>query len=137
MENNLKKDIYIYIYTHLRAPLLDPVWLFWDPKDCSLPGSSVYKISQVRRLEWVAISFSRGFPRPRNWTHISCIGKQILYHWATWEIPSKYIWITESFAIHMELTQLCKLTILQLKLLKKVHINNMHDIIHLHQWQNK
>ena len=21
---------------------------------------------------------------PRDWTHISCIGRQILYHWATW-----------------------------------------------------
>ena len=28
--------------------------------DCSLPGSSVIGISQARRLEWVAISFSRG-----------------------------------------------------------------------------
>ena len=24
-------------------------------------------------------------PRPRDWTHISCIGRWILYHWATWE----------------------------------------------------
>ena len=30
-----------------------------DPTDCSLPGSSVYGISQARILEWVAISFSR------------------------------------------------------------------------------
>ena len=29
--------------------------------DCSLPGSSVHGISQARILEWVAISFSRGF----------------------------------------------------------------------------
>ena len=28
--------------------------------DCSLPGSSVHGILQVRILEWVAISFSRG-----------------------------------------------------------------------------
>ena len=28
--------------------------------DCSLPGSSVHRISQVRILEWVAIFFSRG-----------------------------------------------------------------------------
>ena len=27
--------------------------------DCSPPGSSVYDISQVRILKWVAISFSR------------------------------------------------------------------------------
>ena len=27
--------------------------------DCSLPGSSIHGISQVRALEWVAIEFSR------------------------------------------------------------------------------
>ena len=31
-----------------------------DPMDCSLPGSSVHGILQVRILEWVAISFSKG-----------------------------------------------------------------------------
>ena len=30
--------------------------------DCSLPGSSVHKISQARMLEWVAISSSGGLP---------------------------------------------------------------------------
>ena len=30
-----------------------------DPKDCSLPGSSVHGIFQVRELEWVAIAFSQ------------------------------------------------------------------------------
>ena len=32
-----------------------------SPMDCSPPGSSVYGIFQARILEWVAISFSRGF----------------------------------------------------------------------------
>ena len=32
----------------------------WDPKDCSLPDSSVHGASQERMLVWVAISFSRG-----------------------------------------------------------------------------
>ena len=32
----------------------------WDPMDCSLLGSSTHGIFQVRVLEWVAISFSRG-----------------------------------------------------------------------------
>ena len=36
--------------------------------DCSLPGSSVHGIFQARVLEWVAISFSRGSSRPRDWT---------------------------------------------------------------------
>ena len=35
---------------------------------------------QVRILEWVAISFSRGSSRPRDRTRISCIGRQIFYH---------------------------------------------------------
>ena len=29
-----------------------------DPKDCSLPGSSVHGIFQARVLEWGAIAFS-------------------------------------------------------------------------------
>ena len=36
-----------------------------DPMDCSLPGSSVHGIFQVRILEWAAISFSRGPSQPR------------------------------------------------------------------------
>ena len=34
------------------------------PMDCSLPGSSIHGIFQARVLEWVAISFSRGFSHP-------------------------------------------------------------------------
>ena len=40
----------------------------WSP-----PGSSVHGISQARKLEWVAISFSRGSSQPKGQTHISCI----------------------------------------------------------------
>ena len=53
--------------------------------DCSLPGSSVHGIFQATVLEWVAISFSKGSSPPRNWTCISCIGRQILYLWVTKE----------------------------------------------------
>ena len=38
-----------------------------------------------QELEWVAISFFRASFWPRDWTHISCISRQILYHWATRE----------------------------------------------------
>ena len=31
-----------------------------DPRDCSVPGSSVHGIFQIRTLEWVAIPFNRG-----------------------------------------------------------------------------
>ena len=51
--------------------------------DYSPRDSSVHVISQARILEWVAISFSRGSFPLRNWTPASCIGRKILYHWAT------------------------------------------------------
>ena len=66
---------------------------------CRLPGFSVHGISQARILEWAAISFSKGSSQPlhflqvinsafpaRNQPCISCIGRQILYHWATREV---------------------------------------------------
>ena len=43
-----------------------------DPMDCSQPGSSVHGIILARILDWVAISFSRGSSRPRDWTYILC-----------------------------------------------------------------
>ena len=58
------------------------LWFFCDPVDCSLPGSSVHRISQARILEWVAISASSGSSQPRDWTHISCAGRRVLHHWA-------------------------------------------------------
>ena len=67
--------------------LLSCVQLFFEPMDCSLPGSSVHGISQARMLEWLAISFSRDSSPPRNQTHVTHIGRQILYHWAMWEAP--------------------------------------------------
>ena len=36
-----------------------------DSMDCSLPGSSVHGICQVRILEWVVFPFSRDFANPR------------------------------------------------------------------------
>ena len=53
--------------------------------DYSQPGSSVHGILQARILEWVAIPFPRGSCWPRDQTHVSCIGRWSLYHWATRE----------------------------------------------------
>ena len=48
--------------------------------DCSPPGSSVHGIFQARILEWVASSFFlQGSSWPRDWTHISCIGRNIFF----------------------------------------------------------
>ena len=49
-----------------------------DPMDFSPLGSSAHGIFQAGILEWVAISFLRGSSQPRDWTHVSCIVRQIL-----------------------------------------------------------
>ena len=59
-----------------------------DPIECNLPGSSISGMFQAKILERVAISSSRGSFRSRDQKQVSCsscLGRQILYHWATWE----------------------------------------------------
>ena len=53
----------------------------------SSPGSPVHGIFLTRKLERVAISSSRGSSQPRDQTHVSCIGRQIVYCLITWEAP--------------------------------------------------
>ena len=78
----------LVLVTHLCPTLCDPM-------DCSPPCSSVHGISQARILEWVAISYSSEYFRPRNRTWVSCIcdGRQILYYSATWEAQCMYMHI--------------------------------------------
>ena len=80
------------------CPVLCCVWLC-DPTDRILSGSSVHGISQARILESVAISSSRGSSQPRDLTWVSCIGRQIIYHCATWEALLKGLnWFSNSLA---------------------------------------
>ena len=72
---------------------------FYDPMDCSSPGSSVRGILQARRLEWVAIPFSRGSSWPRGRTHISSIAGRFFielkprrWKMSTFFIPEKTTW---------------------------------------------
>ena len=58
--------------------------------DCSPPGSSLHEISLAGILEWVTISFSRGSFWPKDWTQISCVSGQILYHLSHWEALSLF-----------------------------------------------
>ena len=75
-----------------------------DPTDCSLPGSSVHGIPQARVLEWVAISFSRRYYQPRDWTRVSRIGGRCFNLWATRE--ASYMVLGKSW-----LSRLCPLQI--------------------------
>ena len=57
-----------------------------SPLNSSPPDSSVHGFPrQEWKLEWVAISFSRGSSQLRDWTHVPCIGRHIL----TTEPPGK------------------------------------------------
>ena len=72
-----------------------------DPVDYSPPGSSVHGIFQARILEWVAISYSRGSSRPWDQTcvcWVSFIGRQVLYHCATWETYVPFRWLLFNFS---------------------------------------
>ena len=59
-----------------------------DPMDFSLPGFSIHGILQARVLECVAISFSKGSSRPRDWTRVSHIPGRCFNLWATREAPN-------------------------------------------------
>ena len=64
---------------------------FCDLMDCSPPGFSVHGILQARILEWVAIYFSKGSSRPKDWTWTSCIAGRFFTIWATRETLNFYI----------------------------------------------
>ena len=53
--------------------------------DCSLPGSSVHGIPQARKLEWVAIRFSRGLSQTTDRTQVSSTAGRFFTVWATRE----------------------------------------------------
>ena len=61
-------------HLHVCSIMSDSVW----PMDCSPPGSSVHGILQARILEWVAISFSRGYAQARNQSRASSISRRVL-----------------------------------------------------------
>ena len=52
---------------------------FVTPMDCSPPCSSVHEISKARILEWLPLPSPGDLPDGHQ-THISCTGRQILYH---------------------------------------------------------
>ena len=49
------------------------------------------------------ISSSRGSSQPREWIHVSLIGRGILYHWTTWEASTiqqeRFLYILSSLPI--------------------------------------
>ena len=80
----LRKDTaQIIALMNVSVCVLSCVWLFVTP--WTVDHQAPLSMGFSRILEWVAISSSRESSQPRDWTCISCIGRWILYHWATWK----------------------------------------------------
>ena len=79
-------DTHMHTYTHVcvlsRPAVSNSLW----PVDCCPPGSSIRGIPQVRILQWVAISFSRGSSQPRDQTQVFCIAGGFFTIWTNREI---------------------------------------------------
>ena len=69
-----------------------------DPKDCSLPASSVHGILHARILEWVAMLSSKGSSQPRDQTPVSHIAGGFFTSWATKEAQEILEWVTYPFS---------------------------------------
>ena len=101
LELHTQKRGWILLYVNSACILL--VWVtqscptLCGPVDCNPPGSSVHGILQARILEWVAISFSRRFSLPRDWTWVSCFGRQILSTELSLFFPMK---MTNTHSLH-------------------------------------
>ena len=63
--------------------------LMWLVGLCGPPGS-VHGISQAGILERIANFFSRASSQLRDQTHVCCIGRLIVFHWATKDIILQY-----------------------------------------------
>ena len=85
-------SLYTDRHTHTRihtyvcvCSVAQPCPALW-PVDCCPSGSSIRGILQVRILQWVAISFSRGSSQPRDQTQISCIAGGFFTIWTAREV---------------------------------------------------
>ena len=78
LQSSGRRTLCLCLGLHMPDPSLAQLCLtLCDPTDCSPPDSSVHGILQARILQWGAISYSRASSPPRDWTCISCLGRQM------------------------------------------------------------
>ena len=73
-----------FLYVLCMCSVTSVVFDSATPWNVSPLDSSVHGILQARTLEWDAMPSSRGSSWPRDWTcvyYVSCIGRQVLYHY--------------------------------------------------------
>ena len=61
-----------------------------DPADCSPPGSSVHEDSPGKNNGAGHHPLLQGISPPGDWTWVSCIGRQLSYHWAVREVMQEH-----------------------------------------------
>ena len=126
-----------------------------DPKDCSLPGSSVHAILQAKILEWIVIPFSRGSSWPRDQTQVSWIAGRFFAIWATREAHNsqkkynlchnpniqikKTTYPYNNFDLYSFSYILCNLFLSFFFFFNPGHnqLNKLHNLLKGHNWQLK
>ena len=71
----------VFFFNRLKVKVTQLCRLFSTPMDYKVHG-----ILQARKLEWVAVPFSRGSSQPRDWTQGSHIASGFFTSWATREV---------------------------------------------------
>ena len=99
-----RKPTYYFFFSVRAWSVTQSCLTLHHSRDYSSLGSSVHGIFQARILEWVAISYSRGSSWPRGQIRISCFGRWVLYHCATW----KAVFLFTCFWLHWVLVAACR-----------------------------
>ena len=105
-------------------------------------GSSVHGISQARILEWVVVSFFRGYSWPKDWNHISCLAGRFF----TTEPPGKpsvlrltHFFIYPNSLVHLIQSPDLKCPILfpglTFSLILVLYIQRLTQHLHMNVWQ--
>ena len=84
--DKIKRCVHVDIYVFVIL-LKNHLQLFCNPVDCSLLDSSVYGNPRWEYWSGLPLPSPGDLPDPGVKTHVSYIGRQILYHWATREVP--------------------------------------------------
>ena len=69
--------------------------------DSSPKSSSMHGILQVRILDWVAISYSKGSSQPRDQTNVSCIVGRVFTTETKGKLKESYM--TEQLNTHLQI----------------------------------
>ena len=93
------------------AQSLSPAWLFATPWSVSHQAPLSMGILWARKLEWVAIPFSRGPSQPRDRTQVSRIAGGFFTNWATREAHADHrkMQIKVSITSWCTLIRMCKI----------------------------